>query len=225
MWRGSRPRSRAGSPSSPCAARCGFRPGRCNAERSAEARCPVLARRPMEGLVERSAGVLFSRGLLARNEARRTGDHVDSDTLFDGVQCRLDAARMRLARRGSGPPASPDPGAPRWSWAGSSKSRRRVSCPATAVTSPGRLWSSRFCSPASRRCSRAKVRRSLPCSPCTPPLDVSAWRSRQAVEPRSTHECRRPVHHRVGVIRRRVAERSPRPERSPSTARCLRPCC
>lgn len=42
----------------------------------------------------------IARGLRSREEARRTGDYVDADTVIDGLQRKLDAARTRLAKKG-----------------------------------------------------------------------------------------------------------------------------
>lgn len=39
-----------------------------------------------------------ARGLLARDEARRTGVYVDADVVVDGLQRKLDAARAKLAK-------------------------------------------------------------------------------------------------------------------------------
>lgn len=41
-----------------------------------------------------------TRGLRSRDEARRTGDYVDADVVLDGLQRKLDAARVRLATKG-----------------------------------------------------------------------------------------------------------------------------
>jgi len=41
-----------------------------------------------------------ARGLRSRDEARRTGDYVDADVLLDNLQCELDAARTRVAKKG-----------------------------------------------------------------------------------------------------------------------------
>ena len=38
-----------------------------------------------------------ARGLRSRDEARRSGDYVDADTVCDGLQRKLVAARVRLA--------------------------------------------------------------------------------------------------------------------------------
>ena len=40
----------------------------------------------------------IARGLRSRDEARRTGEYVAADVVFDGLQRKLDAARARLAR-------------------------------------------------------------------------------------------------------------------------------
>lgn len=42
----------------------------------------------------------IARGLRSRDEARRTGDYVDADVVIDGLQRKLDAARVRLAKKG-----------------------------------------------------------------------------------------------------------------------------
>lgn len=42
-----------------------------------------------------------ARGLRSRDEARRTGDYVDADVVLDGLQRKLDAARVRLATKGT----------------------------------------------------------------------------------------------------------------------------
>jgi predicted transcriptional regulator len=42
----------------------------------------------------------IARGLRSRDEAHRTGDHVDADVVIDGLQRKLDAARARLAKKG-----------------------------------------------------------------------------------------------------------------------------
>lgn len=42
----------------------------------------------------------IARGLRSRDEARRTGDYVDADTVIDGLQRKLDAARTRAAKKG-----------------------------------------------------------------------------------------------------------------------------
>lgn len=39
----------------------------------------------------------IARGLRARDESRRTGDYGDADVALDGLQRKLDAARVRLA--------------------------------------------------------------------------------------------------------------------------------
>lgn len=41
----------------------------------------------------------IARGLRSREEARRTGDYVDADAVIDGLQRKLDAARMRQAKK------------------------------------------------------------------------------------------------------------------------------
>jgi hypothetical protein len=41
-----------------------------------------------------------ARGLRSRDEARRTGDYVDADVVLEGLQRKLDAARVRLAAKG-----------------------------------------------------------------------------------------------------------------------------
>jgi len=41
-----------------------------------------------------------ARGLRSRDEARRTGDYVDADVVLEGLQRKLDAARVRLATKG-----------------------------------------------------------------------------------------------------------------------------
>lgn len=40
------------------------------------------------------------RGLRSRDEARRTGDYVDADVVLEGLQRKLDAARVSLAKKG-----------------------------------------------------------------------------------------------------------------------------
>ena len=40
-----------------------------------------------------------ARGLRSRDEARRTGDYVDADVVLDGLQRKLDAARVQLAKK------------------------------------------------------------------------------------------------------------------------------
>jgi predicted transcriptional regulator len=40
----------------------------------------------------------IARGMRSRDEARRMGDYVDAGEVVAGLQCRLDAARARLAR-------------------------------------------------------------------------------------------------------------------------------
>jgi len=42
----------------------------------------------------------IARGLRSRDEARRTGDYVDADTVIDGLQRKLDAAHTRRATKG-----------------------------------------------------------------------------------------------------------------------------
>jgi hypothetical protein len=42
----------------------------------------------------------IARGLSSRDEARRTGDYVEADVVIDNLQRKLDAARMRLAKKG-----------------------------------------------------------------------------------------------------------------------------
>ena len=46
-------------------------------------------------------GEFVARGLRSRDEARRTGDYVDADVVLDGLQRKLDAARVRLATKGN----------------------------------------------------------------------------------------------------------------------------
>ncbi len=41
-----------------------------------------------------------ARGLRSRDGARRTGDYVDADVVLEGLQRKLDAARVRLATKG-----------------------------------------------------------------------------------------------------------------------------
>jgi hypothetical protein len=41
-----------------------------------------------------------ARGLRSRDEARRTGDYVDADVVLDGLQRKVDAARVRLTTKG-----------------------------------------------------------------------------------------------------------------------------
>ena len=55
-----------------------------------------------ERIVERRRvqGEFVARGLRSRDEARRTGDYVDADVVLDGLQRKLDAARVRLATKG-----------------------------------------------------------------------------------------------------------------------------
>jgi len=48
----------------------------------------------------RVQGEFIARGLRSRDEARRTGDYVDADVVLDGLQRKLDAARVRLATKG-----------------------------------------------------------------------------------------------------------------------------
>jgi hypothetical protein len=48
----------------------------------------------------RVQGEFVARGLRSRDEARRTGDYVDADVVLDGLQRKLDAARVRLATKG-----------------------------------------------------------------------------------------------------------------------------
>lgn len=48
----------------------------------------------------RAHGEFVARGLRSRDEARRTGDYVDADVVLDGLQRKLDAARVRLATKG-----------------------------------------------------------------------------------------------------------------------------
>ena len=48
----------------------------------------------------RVQGEFVARGLRARDEARRTGDCVDADVVLDGLQRKLDYARVRLATKG-----------------------------------------------------------------------------------------------------------------------------
>lgn len=42
----------------------------------------------------------IARGLRSRDEARRTGDYVDADTVIDGLQRKLDVARTSLVKKG-----------------------------------------------------------------------------------------------------------------------------
>ena len=42
----------------------------------------------------------IARGLRSRDEARRTGEYVDADVVLNGLQRKLDAARVRLAKKG-----------------------------------------------------------------------------------------------------------------------------
>jgi hypothetical protein len=63
----------------------------------------------LSGFVEASvrAGVqrrrvqaeFVARGLRSRDEARRTGDYADADVVLDGLQRKLDAARVLLATK------------------------------------------------------------------------------------------------------------------------------
>ena len=48
----------------------------------------------------RVQGEFVARGLRSRDEARRTGHYVDADAVLDGLQRKLDAARVRLATKG-----------------------------------------------------------------------------------------------------------------------------
>ena len=48
----------------------------------------------------RVQGEFVARGLRARDAARRTGDYVDADVVLDGLQRKLDYARVRLATKG-----------------------------------------------------------------------------------------------------------------------------
>ena len=48
----------------------------------------------------RVQGEFVARGLRSRDEARQSGDYVDADVLLDGLQRKLDAARIRLATNG-----------------------------------------------------------------------------------------------------------------------------
>ncbi|EHR72064.1 hypothetical protein BurJ1DRAFT_3255 [Burkholderiales bacterium JOSHI_001] len=41
----------------------------------------------------------IARGLRSRDEARRTGDYVDADVALEGLQRKLDAARVQLAKK------------------------------------------------------------------------------------------------------------------------------
>lgn len=41
-----------------------------------------------------------ARGLRSRDEALRTGDYVDADVVLEGLQRKLDTARVRLAKKG-----------------------------------------------------------------------------------------------------------------------------
>ncbi len=42
----------------------------------------------------------IARGLRSRDEAQRTGDYVDADVVLDNLQRKVDAARMRLGKKG-----------------------------------------------------------------------------------------------------------------------------
>lgn len=42
----------------------------------------------------------IARGLRSRDEARRTGDYVDADVVLGNLQRKLDAAHMRLGKKG-----------------------------------------------------------------------------------------------------------------------------
>ncbi len=46
-------------------------------------------------LRRRNQAEFIARGLRSLEEARRTGDYVDADTVVDGLQRKLDAARSR----------------------------------------------------------------------------------------------------------------------------------
>ena len=48
----------------------------------------------------RVQGEFVARGLRARDEARRTADYVEADVVLDGLQRKLDSARVRLATKG-----------------------------------------------------------------------------------------------------------------------------
>lgn len=48
----------------------------------------------------RVQGEFVARGLCARDEARRTGDYVEADVVLNGLQRKLNAARVRLATKG-----------------------------------------------------------------------------------------------------------------------------
>ena len=48
----------------------------------------------------RVQGEFVARGLRARDEAQRTGDYVEADVVLDGLQRKLDSARVRLATKG-----------------------------------------------------------------------------------------------------------------------------
>ena len=63
---------------------CGVSPSSC---------CATVERRRMQG-------EFIARGLRSRDEAGRTGDYVDADSVIDGLQRKLDAARTRLAKQG-----------------------------------------------------------------------------------------------------------------------------
>ena len=41
----------------------------------------------------------IARGLRSRDEARRTDDYVDADVVLDGLQRKLDAVRVQLAKK------------------------------------------------------------------------------------------------------------------------------
>lgn len=41
----------------------------------------------------------IARGLLSRDDARRTGEYVDADVVLDGLQRKLDVARAQLAKK------------------------------------------------------------------------------------------------------------------------------
>ncbi len=41
-----------------------------------------------------------ARGLRSHDEARRTSDYADADVVLEGLQRKLDAARVRLATKG-----------------------------------------------------------------------------------------------------------------------------
>ena len=40
----------------------------------------------------------IARGLRSRDEARRTGEYVDADVVLEGLQRKLDVARLQLAK-------------------------------------------------------------------------------------------------------------------------------